>query len=152
MNTSHSSPHVTVATVVYQDGRYLLVEEKADAAVVFNQPAGHWEYGETLLDSAVREALEETGHHVTLTGFLGLSQLATTKNGVYFRTTFVAEQATIVPEAKLDKDIIAAHWLTYDEILNKAGQLRSPLVLNDIERHRSGKIYPLELIFTSEIL
>ena len=36
-------PHVTVATVVFRDGRYLLVEELIDGRNVLNQPAGHLE-------------------------------------------------------------------------------------------------------------
>lgn len=151
MNHSHWSPHVTVATVVFDNNRYLMVEERSDAGIVFNQPAGHWEQGETLLQAAEREALEETGHMTSLTGILGLSQLDTQQNGVYLRITFFADNAVLKPEANLDDGIIAAHWLTYNEIIERKAQLRSPLVLNDIERHRSGGILPLDLLFHAEI-
>lgn len=151
MNHSHWSPHVTVATVIFEKNRYLMVEEQTDTGVVYNQPAGHWEQGETLIQAAERETLEETGHIVSLSGILGLSHLNTQKSGVYLRITFFADNATLKPNASLDSGIIAAHWLTYDEILERKARLRSPLVLNDIERHRSGRKLPLELLFHAEI-
>ncbi|WMR35883.1 NUDIX domain-containing protein, partial [Metapseudomonas otitidis] len=54
-------PHITVATVVEDQGRFLLVEEEADGRAVLNQPAGHLEADETLPQAALRETLEETG-------------------------------------------------------------------------------------------
>jgi ADP-ribose pyrophosphatase YjhB (NUDIX family) len=67
-------PHVTVATVIEQDGRFLLVEEEnpAMAHLVINQPAGHVEAHERLEDAARRETLEETGWTVELTALLGM--------------------------------------------------------------------------------
>src|SRR5262249_30852067 len=54
---------VTVAAIVESRGRFLMVEERAGAdQLVFNQPAGHLERGESLLTAVIREALEETGH------------------------------------------------------------------------------------------
>lgn len=146
------SPHVTVATVIYQDGRYLMVEEHTDTGIAFNQPAGHWEQGETLIAAAERETLEETGYSVTIDGLLGLSQLDTTNNGVYLRITFIASNPIKQPNAKLDDGIIAAHWLTYEEVVAHQQQLRSPLVLHDIERHRRGLAMPLDLLFHAELV
>ena len=68
MNTIESSwagdqwhPHVTVASLATRDGRYLLVQETYNGKSVINQPAGHLEKDETLLQAVVRETLEETG-------------------------------------------------------------------------------------------
>jgi hypothetical protein len=36
-------PHATVAAVLEQDGKFLLVEEHTPQGLLFNQPAGHWE-------------------------------------------------------------------------------------------------------------
>ena len=47
-------PHVTVASVIERQGRFLLVEEQADEGRVFNQPAGHLEAGESLAEAAAR--------------------------------------------------------------------------------------------------
>ncbi len=59
-------PHVTVACVIVRDEHYLLVEErdKQTGRLVFNQPAGHLESGESLVACARRETLEETGWHI----------------------------------------------------------------------------------------
>ena len=65
-------PHVTVAALVERAGRYLLVEEETDEGIRINQPAGHWEPGERLVQAAVREALEETAHPFTPTHLVGI--------------------------------------------------------------------------------
>jgi 8-oxo-dGTP pyrophosphatase MutT (NUDIX family) len=84
-------PHVTVATVVEQEARFLLVEEWADNRLVYNQPAGHLEASESLQQAAIRETLEETGWAVALRGIVGVSLYTAPANGVtYFRTTFAA--------------------------------------------------------------
>ena len=68
------TPHVTVATVVEKDGHFLFVEEHSEGVThtVFNQPAGHVESGETLIQAAIRETLEETGHTVEIDALLGI--------------------------------------------------------------------------------
>lgn len=140
-------PHVTVATVVYQDSRYLLAHEHTDSGPAFNQPAGHLEEHETLQEAALRETLEETGWQVRLSGLLAVHTYRAPSNGVtYVRITFVAEALARVDGAVLDEGIIDAVWLSYGEVKARQAQLRSPLVLTDIERHRRGKISPLELV------
>ena len=66
------SPHIVVATVVERDGRFLLIEERINEQRVLNQPAGHWEPGETLVEAARRETLEEAGWDVEPTHLLGV--------------------------------------------------------------------------------
>ena len=51
-------PHVTVACVVADGERYLMVEEEVAGRLAYNQPAGHLEDGESLPAAAVRETLE----------------------------------------------------------------------------------------------
>jgi hypothetical protein len=57
---------VTVATIVVHDGAFLLVEEETRDGVRLNQPAGHLEAGETLVDAAVRETLGLLDGHYAL--------------------------------------------------------------------------------------
>lgn len=141
-------PHVTVATVVFSHGKYLMVLEESNGKGVYNQPAGHLEQNETLAQAALRETFEETRWHVELTGFLGVSEFTSLLNGTtYIRNTFLAIPTHEDVTATLDPDITEAMWLDYDEILQRKDNLRSPLVINDIKRHRQKQIFPLDMVF-----
>ncbi|WLD56627.1 NUDIX hydrolase [Salinispirillum sp. LH 10-3-1] len=140
-------PHVTVAALIKQGERYLMVEEGDRNAAVFNQPAGHIDEGETALQACLRETLEETGWAVTLTHLIGVYVYSAPNGNTYYRFGFAAlpvEQR----QHTLDSDIIAAHWLTLDEInaFQEAGRLRSPLVMQLINDDLAGQQFPLSLI------
>lgn len=140
------TPHATTAVIVTRDDRFLMVEEQSNGQMVFNQPAGHVEPGESIFAAARREALEETGWAVELRHFLGLYTYLSPANGVtYFRFSFLAD-ATHQQSSELDPDITAVHWLTLAEIKDRRDQLRSPLVLECINDFLEGKRYPLDLI------
>jgi len=144
------TPHATVATIVERDGRFLLVEEESGGRVVLNQPAGHIEENELFLDAAVRETLEETGWHVRPTYLVGLYVHQSAHNGVtYHRTCYAAQALSHEQERPLDDGIIAAHWLTRDEIVARSAELRSEMVLKCIDDYLAGRRYPLEFIFES---
>lgn len=141
-------PHVTVAVVVERDGRFLLVEEAAELGrVVYNQPAGHVEKGETLEQAAVREALEETGWDVTLTAFLGLYVYTPPFNRdlTYYRACYLADGITHHAERALDTGILRAVWMSRDE-LAASDRLRSPLVLRCVDDALAGQRFPLALV------
>ncbi|MDI9245694.1 NUDIX hydrolase [Marinobacter sp. CHS3-4] len=141
------TPHATVAVIVEDDqGRFLMVEEHSHGQIVYNQPAGHVEENERILDAALRETLEETGWKVRLDHFLGMYTYRAPANGVtYYRFCFTATALSRATD-KLDSDIIAAHWLTWEELTRKQQQLRSPLVLQCIEDYRNGREFPLDVI------
>ncbi|MFO7788277.1 MAG: NUDIX hydrolase [Halospina sp.] len=139
-------PNATVAVVVPDGDRFLMVEEHSEGAVVLNQPAGHIEEGESILAAARREALEETGHPVTLTAFLGIYVFRSPHNGLtYHRHAFIGEAGPRETDV-LDDGIIAAHWLTPAELEARSDQLRSPLVATCISDYRNGRRFPLDLI------
>ena len=143
------TPHATVACVIEQDGRYLMVEErdKVTGELVFNQPAGHIEQGETIREAALRETLEETGWAIELTGVLGLALYRAPKRNItYIRTTLIGRALGPVADAEIDPDIHAVHWLDHGEILARSDRMRSPVTLAVIERHRQGICHPLDLI------
>ncbi len=141
------TPHVTVATIVEDQGRFLLVEELADGKQVLNQPAGHLEANETLCEAAVRETLEETGWDVQLTGVTGIYLYTAPSNGVtYQRVCFAARPLGYRPEHPLDDGILGPRWLTRDELLKRREQWRSELVLRCIDDYCQGEIHPLSLI------
>ena len=140
------SIHLTVATVVPREGRFLVVRERENGLEVINQPAGHVEPGETLQQAALRETFEETGWRVALTGLLGLSHYTSPRNGrTYYRVSFVAEPLARESEAMLDEEIIAAEWLPL-EVLEQSPNLRSPMVVSDIRKYLANAIYPLDFI------
>ncbi|MBO6850231.1 MAG: NUDIX hydrolase [Marinobacter sp.] len=145
------TPHATVAVIVEDDdGRFLLVEEVSSGLVVFNQPAGHIEEDEAILDAVRRETLEETGWQVEPTHFLGLYTYKAPANGVtYYRFCYSARAVKKVSE-RLDDGIIAAHWLTVDEVGRLGEKLRSPLVLKCIEDYRNGRRFPLDVVVDAE--
>ncbi len=143
------TPHATVAVIVEQGGRYLLVKEMSQGKVVYNQPAGHIEEDESIFDAATREALEESGWSITLKSVIGLYTYKAPSNGItYYRICFEAQAVEKVTNT-LDPDIISAHWLTYGEITAIEEQLRSPLVKTCIDDFRNNQRYPLSLISES---
>lgn len=140
-------PNVTVAAVVEQDGKFLLVEEETDDGIRFNQPAGHWEADETLVQGAVREALEETAYHFSPEWLLGVYRWRHPRKDItYLRFAFAGMVNKHEPLRQLDKGILRAVWLSPDEIRATAERHRSPLVLKCVEDHLAGKRYPLELV------
>lgn len=141
------APHVTVATIIERDNRFLMVYEEADGKQVYNQPAGHLDPNETLKEAAIRETLEETGWTVELTGVVGVNLYTAPSNGIaYFRTTFIAKPVSHDPDYKLDTGIIDAVWLSYDELVARKDQLRSPMTLQIIEEYLAGRRFPLSVV------
>ncbi len=144
-------PHVTVATVVERDSKFLLVHEfdSFQQKMVYNQPAGHWEKNETLVAAALRETKEETAWNVRIDGWLGLyTYTAPSNNVTYLRVAFIGTPLENLRTA-LDEGIEEAVWIDYETLLKKeaAGELRSPLVKQVIDDYRHGKKLPLNTIY-----
>ena len=140
-------PDVTVATVVVADGRLLCVEERVNGRLVINQPAGHLEPDESLLEAALRETREETGWDVRLTAFLGAYQWkAPETERHYLRFAFAAEPERHDPARPLDDGIVQALWLTPDELLAQRERHRSPLVWQVVQDFLGGRRSPLSML------
>ena len=124
-----------------------MVEEKVHGKTRFNQPAGHLEDRESLIEAAERECLEETACTFSPRALVGLYRWRNAENGdTFLRTTFCGECSAPEAGRALDNDIIAAHWMTLDDIRTHEAALRSPLVLRSLEDYLAGKRYPLELL------
>jgi 8-oxo-dGTP pyrophosphatase MutT (NUDIX family) len=146
-------PSVTVAAVVERDGRFLMVEEDTPDGAKLNQPAGHLDPGESLIDGAIREALEETARVFTPSALLGVymarSGSAYEPGAVtYVRFAFVGAVGDPLPGRPLDDGILRTLWLTADEVRARSAQHRSPLVQLCIDDCIAGRRLPLATIVT----
>lgn len=145
-------PDVTVATVVVRDGRLLCVEERANNQLVINQPAGHLEPDESLLQAAARETREETGWIVRPTYFIGAYQWKAparpneSDGRHYLRFAFAADALEEIPGHRLDEGIVRALWLTPEELQAQAPRHRSPLVWRTVADYLGGSRHPLALV------
>ena len=140
-------PHVTVAAVIERDGRFLLVEEETESGLRFNQPAGHLECRESLIDAVKRETLEETAYHFEPKALVGIYNWRNeARDLTYLRFAFTGEITGHDPDQPLDDGIVAAHWLTLADIELRRAEHRSLMVMRCIDDWRSGRRFPLELI------
>ncbi|HPE60716.1 MAG TPA: NUDIX hydrolase [Thiolinea sp.] len=141
-------PRVVVASVIEEQGRFLMVEEQVNGQRVLNQPAGHLEYGESLIEAVRRETREETGLVFEPEALLGVMQLDNPDpDRVYLRFVFSGSHQHPARPPTLDPDILALHWLRPGEI-RRHPQLtpRSALVLASIRLYQDGVRHPLELL------
>ncbi|WP_318364898.1 NUDIX hydrolase [Enterobacter sp.] len=138
-------PHVTVACVVHAQGKFLVVEEKVRGKATWNQPAGHLEADETLVQAAKRELYEETGIVADPQHFIRMHQWIAPDRTPFLRFLFAIELDTLCATEPHDRDIDRCLWVSADEILN-ADNLRSPLVAESIRSWQSGQRHPLALI------
>jgi len=140
-------PHVTVAAVIEQQGRYLLVEENIDNRLVFNQPAGHLEEGESLPQAVTREVMEETAYHFEPQALVSIQLWQhPQKPAAFLRFTFCGRVIHHEPGRPLDKDIVATSWMTRKEIEGMQERLRSPLVWQSLIAYESGQRFSLDLL------
>lgn len=140
-------PNVTVAALMERDGRFLLVEEETEEGIRFNQPAGHLDAGESLVEACIREAMEETAHAFTPTELVGIYQWPRPQGDItYLRFAFAGKVSAGATAHPLDTGILRAVWMTVEEIEACAERHRSPLVLQCVRDWLAGQRYPLELI------
>ncbi|MGC4027952.1 MAG: NUDIX hydrolase [Steroidobacteraceae bacterium] len=140
-------PDLTVAAVVQRDGRFLIVEEHIRQQILFNQPAGHVEDRESVIDAVVRETFEETAWHFVPRHLLGLYLWRNDGSGdTTLRVAICGEVTTRDPNARLDRGIIDAHWLRREELVARQSRLRSPLVLRCIDDYLAGARHDLSAL------
>jgi ADP-ribose pyrophosphatase YjhB (NUDIX family) len=140
-------PELTVAAVVEEQGRFLMVEERAGRRRVFNQPAGHVEEGEDLLHAVVRETLEETAWHFEPQHMVGVYLWKNPANHkTFLRIAYCGALRGQDVGRPLDVGILRAHWLTRDQLLGHEARLRSPMVLRCVDDYLAGIRYPLALL------
>lgn len=141
-------PAVTVAALVERGGRFLLVEEQTPDGVRINQPAGHLDPGESLLDAVARETLEETACRLTATHLLGVYMWQSAQQTTFVRFAFVGHVSAPQPGRALDHGILRTLWLTRAEIVDRSALHRSPLVMRCVDDYLAGRRFALDVIGT----
>ena len=139
-------PDVTVAALIERDRRFLLVEERIRGRLVLNQPAGHLEDGEALLDAVIRETLEETAWQFTPEALLGVYQWRSARGHTTLRFAFTGSVRAYDADRRLDPPIVTTHWLAREDIAQRAARLRTPLVLRCVEDYLAGRRLPLDAL------
>ena len=140
-------PSVTVAAVMERDGKFLFVEEMQDGRRVLNQPAGHLDPDETLIEACAREVLEETAHRFTPTALVGIYRwYYQPADATFLRFCFSGATGDTDKSRALDKEIVALHWLAPAELKAKSAMHRSPLVQQCLDDYLAGCIYPLTVL------
>ncbi|HEU4922967.1 MAG TPA: NUDIX hydrolase [Burkholderiales bacterium] len=139
-------PSVTVAAVIERGGRFLLVREQVEGRLVLNQPSGHLDPGESLVEGCRREVLEETAHRFRPTGLVGIYRWHyAAKDVTFLRFCFKGMLEGTAPLA-LDKEIVGLEWLTPEELKNRRTEHRSPLVEKCVDDFLAGRNFPLEVL------
>ena len=146
-------PAVTVAAVVEQGGRFLMVEEETPEGLQLNNPAGHLDAGESPIEAVVREALEETARAFVPEALLGIylarfQRPARDEDVTYLRLAFSGTVGELIAGRRLDAGIVRTLWMTADELRASAARHRSPLVLRCIDDHLAGQRLPLQCVYT----
>ena len=138
-------PSVTVAAVIERDGRFLFVQERISGRLVLNQPAGHLDPGESLAHACRREAMEETAHHFEPTALVGIYRWHDpSKDFTFLRFAFRGNVGA-AEKCPLDKEIVAVHWLSPEELKQRKAEHRSPLVQQCVDDFLAGRSFPLEM-------
>jgi len=140
-------PHATVAAIVEDNGKFLLVEEITERGHRFNQPAGHLENNETLIEAVIRETLEETAYSFTPESLLGIYHWKHEHNDTtYLRFAYIGSVSNHQPNMTLDEGIIRTVWMSVEEMRSNAMLMRSPQVLSCVEDYLNGHKFPLSVV------
>lgn len=144
-------PNVTVAAVIADGDKYLVVEEESNERLVINQPAGHLEKDESLIQAIRREVIEETAYEFIPESIVGIYMYPnSTAEITYMRVCFTGVFGQHHPEQKLDDGIIRAIWMSRDELQTNPERLRSPMVIQCIDDYLAGKRYPLDMLYYAD--
>jgi len=150
-------PFVVVGCLVTKGKKVLLVQEAVKEAGTWNQPAGWLEKYENPVLGAKREAEEEIGFKIKITGFLGVYSLDRRKvkgwqkdgpidlHGVKFLFT-----AKVIGEGRRvnPREIAKIGWFNLKEIknLHKQKILRDPDIITEVQDYLAGRSYDLKLV------
>jgi 8-oxo-dGTP pyrophosphatase MutT (NUDIX family) len=125
----------------------LLVQERVEGRLVLNQPAGHLDPGESLVDACRREVLEETAHRFQPTGLVGIYRWHyAPKDVTFLRFCFLGNLEGVDAARGLDQEIVSLEWLTPAELKKRKAEHRSPLVEKCVEDFLAGRSFSLDVL------
>lgn len=140
-------PHATVAAIAERDGKFLIVEEMIDGQLVYNQPAGHLDSGESLIEAVIRETFEETAWTFQPEALVGIQLWRhPVHSESYLRFSFCGSCYDHNKNHVLDDGVEQALWLSRDELMDKNHKLRSPMVLRSIDDYLEGRRYSMDIL------
>jgi 8-oxo-dGTP pyrophosphatase MutT (NUDIX family) len=140
-------PHVTVAAIAEVNDKFLMVEERVDGQLVYNQPAGHLDPGESLIAAVIRETFEETAWTFQPEALVGIQLWRhPVNNESYLRFSFCGSCNEHHSKQPLDEGIEQALWLSRDELIDNHHKLRSPMVLRSIDDYLEGRRYSMDIL------
>ncbi|MBO7863075.1 NUDIX hydrolase [Burkholderia pseudomallei] len=149
------TPHVTVAAIVERDGRFLVIEEHTSSGLRVNQPSGHLEAGETLVEAVARETLEETAHPFEPQALVGVYVAhyarPSSSGATYLRFAFCGRAGERIAHRALDDGIVRTLWLTADELRACEARHRSPAVMRCVDDYLAGRRVPLDFVHTHSV-
>ena len=141
-------PHATVAAIIEREGKFLIVEESVNGKIVYNQPAGHLDPHEDLIDAVIRETREETAWGFTPEALIGIYLWPQPNtHRTFLRFAFYGTCSDFQADQALDDGILRALWMSKAELQNSK-KLRSPMVIQNIDDYLAGQRYPLDILST----
>lgn len=141
-------PRLTVAAIIERDDHFLMVEETINGRSTLNQPAGHVEDGESIVEAVIRETREETAWKFQPEYLVGIYRWVHDNGDTFIRASFSGTVNDFNAQQALDPDIDAARWLNMGDLRQAEQQqrFRSPLVMRCISDFQQGRRFPLELL------
>jgi len=138
------------AMVVVRRGHRFLLTQEQKYGSTWSIPGGRVEPGESIIQGAQREVLEETGVPVRIDGILRIEHAAT-DTGARVRVLFTGTPIDDTPPKSVpDDESLCAAWLTIDEIRERklrGAELRA--LLESVEGGR--QVFPLDLLGQREL-
>lgn len=141
--------HITVAAIIEYNQKFILVSDKTTEGLKLNQPAGHVEANESILEATIREVKEETSLDFIPEYLIGIYYFQANTDNTYVRFCFSGSLQNYMqrPEpSAMDEDVVAVNWYLESEIRDKISEHRSPIVLQCLNDYLAGKKFPLEVI------
>lgn len=138
---------VIVTVCIKENNKFLIVQEGIPNVYgLWNLPGGHLDEEENLIEGAKREAKEETGMDIDITGILSIQRNIKSNTNI---VRIVFNAVPISKDIKFDKnEILDVKWVTVEEVerMNINMLRESDLFLDNINDIKNNRNYSLDMI------